>query len=290
METECDFMEIDNNIASHLQAPSLHQRKDTDIPKDLPVPMLANFGHFENSDETESSFMTGDVDGEQKAVSAGSNVEINDNDDSDLLANETTQNVQKHHVEELESLNTEGSSVKQGNYGEHLKQNFAVQGDALKDDCEDLFASFGEGPTNIGSIDSNPLFCGESQPFDEVEERTHGNNSNAPTLLSPNVERRIGNESGQLDNQQSALHIKTSIIGGTSNGTESDPLVNPVTQVPTRATDPLNERQNRNDNSLDELFRTESPDREFVFVDCDGTAQGEPRLPRHPLENSDEFY
>lgn len=287
METECDFMEIDNNIASRLQVPSLQQQqKDNDIPEGLPVPMLANFGHFENSDETESSFMSGDVEGEQNDDSAGSNEQGKDNDESGLTVNETTQNVQKQHVEELESLNTEASSVKQGNDVEYSKQNFAVQGGVLKDASEDLFASFGEGPANIESIDSNPLFCGESQ-VEEVEESTYDNNSTATTLLSSNIERRIENERGHLENQQSVLPNQKSNIGDTSSGT--DPLLNPVTQLPIRATNTLNERKNVDDNSLEDLFRTESPDREFVFVNRDGTAQGEPSPPRHPLENNDEF-
>ncbi|XP_078375705.1 TBC1 domain family member 5-like isoform X2 [Oculina patagonica] len=285
METECDFMEIDNNIASRLQIPSpQQQQKDTDIPEGLPVPMLANFDHFENSDETESSFMSGDVEGEEKEDSAGSNEQGKEDDESGLTVKETTQNVQN--VEELESLNTEASSVKQGNDVEYSKQNFAVQGGVLKDASEDLFASFGEGPANIESIDSNPLFCGESQ-VEGVEERTYDVNSTTTTLLSSNTEHRIENESGQIENEQSVLRNPNSIIGDTSNGT--DPLFNTVSHLPTQSTNPLNERKSANDNSLEELFRTESPDREFVFVNRDGTAQGEPSPSRHPLENNDEF-
>ena len=275
METECDFMEIDNNIASRLQVPSPHQQRDTDIPEGLPVPMLANFDHFENSDETESSFMTGDVEGEQKEASASSNEQMKDNDESGLTVSETTQDVQTEHVEELEDLNTEISSVRQGNDGEGLEQNIVIQGGILKDESEDLLASFGEGPANIESIHSNPLLCGESQ-VDEAEERTNDDKSNASTLMPSNVERRV-----EDDVQQSIVDNQTGIVQNTSTSNGTGPLLNP-----TQAT---NELKNLNDISVGELFRTESPDRDFVFVNRDGTAQGEHRLPRHPLENSDEF-
>lgn len=287
METECDFMEIDNNIAARLQIPSLQQQKEKDssLPESLPVPMLANFGHFENSDENESSFMSGDAGGEQKSESVGSDEQAKENDECSLTATETTENIQKQIVEELENLNTEIISVKQENNGEYPKQNFAVHGGDIKDDSEDLFASFGEGPGNMESILSNPLFCGEIQD-DDAEERTNVDNSNATTLLASNVEHRADNETGQLDSQESALHNQKGTVADASTSSETDPLLNPL---PTPTTNTLNERQNANDITAEELSGTESLDRDFVFVNPDGTAQGEPRPPRHPLENSDEF-
>ena len=312
METECDFMEIDNNIASRLQIPSLDQQKekDTELPEGLPVPMLANFGHFENSDEYESSFMSGDG-GEEPRSGSGSDEQAKENDECSLratdeqakengecsltatdeqakengecslTATETSKNAQKHIAEELENLNIEITSVKQENNGEFPKQNIAVHEEAVKDDNGDLFASFVEGPGNLESIISNPLFCGEIQD-NNVEDRTHVDNSTAATPFGSNVEYSIDSKTGQLDNQQPVL---LSHKGSAVGPSETDPLFNPPEA---KAANPLNERQNPNDSS-EKLSGAESLDRDFVFVNHDGTAQGEPRPPRHPLENSDEF-
>ena len=297
METECDFMEIDNNIASRLQIPSLDQQKekDTELPEGLPVPMLANFGHFENSDEYESSFMSGDG-GEEPRSGSGSDEQAKENDECSLratdeqakengecslTATETSKNAQKQIAEELENLNIEITSVKQENNGEFPNQNIAVHEGAVKDDNEDLFASFGEGPGNLESIISNPLFCGEIQD-NNVEDRTHVDNSTAATPFGSNVEYSIDSKTGQLDNQQPVL---LSHKGSAVGPSETDPLFNPPEA---KAANPLNERQNPNDSS-EKLSGAESLDRDFVFVNRDGTAQGESRPPRHPLENSDEF-
>ena len=297
METECDFMEIDNNIASRLQIPSLDQQKekDTELPEGLPVPMLANFGHFENSDEYESSFMSGDG-GEEPRSGSGSDEQAKENDECSLratdeqakengecslTATETSKNAQKQIAEELENLNIEITSVKQENNGEFPNQNIAVHEGAVKDDNEDLFASFGEGPGNLESIISNPLFCGEIQD-NNVEDRTHVDNSTAATPFGSNVEYSIDSKTGQLDNQQPVLLSHKGSAVGLS---ETDPLFNPPEA---KAANPLNERQNPNDSS-EKLSGAESLDRDFVFVNRDGTAQGESRPPRHPLENSDEF-
>lgn len=288
METECDFMEIDNNIAARLQIPSLQQQKENDsgLPEGLPVPMLANFGHFENSDENESSFMSGDGGEEQRGESAGSDEQAQENDECSSTATETSaENAQKQIVEELENLNTEITSVKQGDIGEYSQQNIAVHGGAVKDDREDLFASFGDGPGNVESILSNPLFCGEIQANDS-EERTRVDNSNTATPSGSTVECGIDNETGQLDNQRSVLHYHKGTVVDTSTSSETDPLFN---SPEAKATNPLNERQNPNDISSKQLSGAESFDRDFVFVNRDGTAQGEPRPPRHPLEASDEF-
>ena len=144
-----------------------------------------------------------------------------------------------------------------------------------------MFASFGEGPGNLESIISNPLFCGEIQD-NNVEDRTHGDNSTVATLFGSNVEYSIDSKTGQLDNQQPVL---LSHKGSAVGPSETDPLFNPPEA---KAANPLNERQNPNDSS-EKLSGAESLDRDFVFVNRDGTAQGEPRPPRHPLENSDEF-
>lgn len=287
METECDFMEIDNNIAARLQIPSLQQQKEKDsgLPEGLPVPMLANFGHFENSDENESSFMSGDGGEEQRGESTGSDEQTKGNDECGLTATETTENDQKQMVEELENLNTEITSVKQEDNGEYPKQNIAVCGGAVKDDSKDLFASFGDGPGNVESILSNPLFCGEIQANDS-EQRIHVDNSNTATLFGSNAECRIDNETGQLDNQRSVLHGHKGTVVDTSTSSETDPLFNPPEA---KATNPLNERRNPNDISAEQLSGAESLDPDFVFVNRDGTAEGEPRPPRHPLETSDEF-
>ena len=284
METECDFMEIDNNIAARLQVPSLDQQKekDTDLPEGLPVPMLANFGHFESSDEHESSFMSGDG-GEEPRGGSGADEQAKENDECSLTATETSKNAPKQIVEELENLNIEITSVKQENNGE--KENIAVLEGAVKDDSEDLFASFVEGSGNLESIFSNPLFCGEIQDS-SVEDRTHVDNSTATTPFGSDVECRIDNKTGQLDNQQLVLHSHEGSVVGTSTSNETDPLFNPPEA---KTANPLNERQNPNDISSEKLSGAESLDRDFVFVNHDGTAQGEPRLPRHPLESSDEF-
>ena len=297
METECDFMEIDNNIAARLQIPSLDQQKekDTELPEGLPVPMLANFGHFENSDEHESSFMSGDG-GEEPRSGSGSDEHAKENDECSLTATdeqakvndecsltvtETSKNAQEQIAEELENLNIEITSVKQENNGEYPKQNIAVHEGAVKDDNEDLFASFGEGPGNLESILSNPLFCGEIQA-NNVEDRTHVDNLTAATPFGSNVES-IDSETGQLNDQRPVLLSHTGSVVGPS---ETDPLFNPPEA---KAANPLNERQNPNDISSETLSGAGSLDRDFVFVNRDGTAQGEPRPPRHPLENSDEF-
>jgi len=287
METECDFMEIDNNIAARLQIPSLQQQKEKDsgLPEGLPVPMLANFGHFESSDEYESSFMSGNGGEEQSAECTGSDEQAKENDECSLTATETSENAQKQIVEELENLNTEITSVKQDDNGEYPQQNIAVHGGSVKDDSVDLFASFGDGPGNVESILSNPLFCGEIQANDS-EQRTHVDNSNTAAPLGSNVECGIDNETGQLDNQRPVLHNHKGNVVNTSTSSETDPLFN---QPEAKATNLLNEQQNPNDFSVEQLSGAESLDRDFVFVNHDGTAQGEPRPPRHPLEASDEF-
>ena len=280
-------MEIDNNIAARLQIPSLHQQKeqDTSLPEGLPVPMLANFGHFENSDENESSFMSGDGGEEQKGESAGSDEQAKENDECSLTATETTEDVQKQIVEELKNVNSEITSVKQENNGEYPKQNIAVHGGAVHDDSEDLFASFGDGPRNVESILSNPLFCGEIQDNDP-EQMTQVDTSNAATAFGCKVECGIDDDMGQLDNQRPVLHSHQGSIVDTSTSSETDPLFNPPEA---KATNPPNELQNPNDISTEGLCGAESLDRDFVFVNRDGTAQSEPRPPRHPLETSDEF-
>ena len=276
METECDFMDIDNNIAARLQIPSLHQHKEKDsgLPEGLPVPMMANFGHFENSDEHESSFMSGDAGEEKKGEMAGSDEQSSENVECGLTATETTEDVQKQIVEELENLNKEIISVKQENNGEYPKENIAVHTGEVKD--ENLFASFGEGPGNVESILSNPLFCGEIQAND-AEERTQVDNSNAATPFGSSIDSRIENESSQLANQRPALHNHKGTAVDTCTSSETDPLFDPPEA---KATNPLSKRQNPNAESLD---------RDFVFVNRDGTAQAEPRPQRHPLEISDEF-
>ena len=55
MEHECDFMEIDNNIAARLQVSSPNQGTDR-LPQNISVPLLANYEHFEHATEKESSF------------------------------------------------------------------------------------------------------------------------------------------------------------------------------------------------------------------------------------------
>ncbi|KAJ7389995.1 hypothetical protein OS493_028052 [Desmophyllum pertusum] len=295
METECDFMEIDNNIASRLQIPSLHQQRDGDIPKGLPeglpVPMLANFGHFENSDETESSFMSGgDVEAQEKPEeSADSSEQGEENNESSLTVTvaetpETTQSVQEPYFEELQTLNVEVSLAEQEDSVENPKQNFAVQGGDLKVDTADLFSSFGEGHADIETIDS--LFCGEGLAADS-EDRTH--HENYTTTGSCYVEP----EKGEPDTKPSIVHDQNGVQGqitSTSVSIGTDPLFDTVNELPLRPSNPLNERENVNDFSPEGLFRVESPDREFVFVNRDGTAvQVEHRPPRHPLEDSDEF-
>ena len=58
MDQDYNFMDIDNSIAARLQISSLNWRQqDRGLPENIPVPLLADFGHFESRDEKESSFM-----------------------------------------------------------------------------------------------------------------------------------------------------------------------------------------------------------------------------------------
>ena len=290
METECDFMEIDNNIASRLQIPSQHQQKDGDMPENLPVPMLANFGHFENSDETESSFMSGDVESNDKGESERSSETGKENSAMGFTttaaeASETTEGVLEQQAKELETFNTVVSAGKLDENAENPKEDIAAQEGEINDGTGNLFSSFGEGNATIESIDSNPLFCGERHIVD-TEKQTDVDSSIVTT--SPPSRNRVGveDERGEPDNGQSILNHQK---GSTTISSATDPLFNTISQLSLQGSDPLSGRENSNDSSSEGLFRTESLDREFVFVNQDGTAQNEPRPPRHPLESSDEF-
>ena len=271
METECDFVEIDNNIAARLQIPSPQQQKENDLPESLPVPMLANFGHFEESDEKESSFMTSDVDGKRSEETAGSGEPAGSVEKSETTHRDTLSG-QEQNVE-----NTETGLQKQEADEENSDQNLPVQGGVNK---EDPFSSFLEG-NDIHSIGSIPLFCGEDQKAGAEERRSSDNSNTTSESLQSGLEIRTENEISELEckHDQKSSHDNSE---STSNTTGADSLFSVANEmfVGTSETGKENGRTDR----------TESLDREFVFVNRDGTAQGSPMPPRHPLETSDEFF
>ena len=277
METECDFMEIDNNIAARLQIPSLQQQKDgSELSETLPVPMLANFGHFEDSDEKESSFMTGDVEGAQHGETA----------DSDEPAASLTKSVATHEntlsSQEQTVEDSENSLDKQDIDGEDSSHNLSDQDCGNAVDTEDLLSSFIDEHKTIHSIGSIPLFCGENRVAGTEERRSSDNsistNDSILSGLDPRSENEISVPESKLD--QKSFQDKTETVSVTLGDEPlfSEPLA--------EASYPPSETENKNT----ETRQTDSPDREFVFVNRDGTAQASPTSHRHPLEENDELF
>lgn len=284
METECDFMEIDNNIAARLQIPSLQEQKDSDIPESLPVPMLANFGHFEDSDEKESSFMTSNVEGNE-------NVEAVDSDEpaGSLAKSDTTHrdtlSSQDLNFEGSETRKAESSLGKQEGDGENSNQNLPLEGGGYAVDTEDAFLSFDGGHLDIQTVGSSPLFCDENYVVGAAERRSSDNSDSTNESFLSGLEPRTENKIGEPGSK----HEQTTFHGNSENTSitaRTDPLHNIVNELFVGASRPPNETGNDHGGT----DGTASPDREFVFVNPDGTAQGSPKPRRHPLENSDEFF
>ena len=275
METECDFMEIDNNIAARLQIPSLQQQKDgSELSETLPVPMLANFGHFENSDEKESSFMTCEVDRKQHGETADSDEQVASSTEPEV----THGNV--HSVQERTVQDSENGLGKQDADGEESSHNLCDQESGNTVDTEDLFSSFVEGQSAIHSIGSIPLFCGENRVAGTEEIRSSDNSISTNDSFLSGPDLRSDNEisAHESKHDQKSFQDKTETVSVTLG---DEPLFSePFAGAPPSETG----------NKSTETRQIESSDREFVFVNRDGTAQASPTPHRHPLEESDEFF
>ena len=291
METECDFMEIDNNIAARLQVSSVQRLKSSELPESLPVPMLANFGHFEDTDEKESSFMTTN---EDKNASAETGVSADEPMPGLIHAN-------TQRAEELRTDNVEAGVSKTSS------ENPELRGDSTQN-VTDQDADFGAGDgkpfLNIGdlhhsinSIGSNPLFRKEDVSSEKMEEFNDNFNRTSEPLF-PALEPTSENEFSQLESSTDQMNVQG---GEDTSGvvTQSDSLIDVFNELSVGASEKKETEDENNDplggkNKTDwhsPLFRTDSPhDREFVFVNRDGTAQSSPQLSRHPLENSGEFF
>ena len=283
METECDFMEIDNNIAARLQIPSLQQQKDNELPESLPVPMLANFGHFESSDEKESSFMTTNDD-----EKANGERRVSDELESETIQR-NTQSTEEQGVENLETGIAEFGLGKQERSGENSTQNMTVQFGEFGVDTDEPLSKLGEGHYNIKYDGSNPLFCEGEHVTGGNEKGSNGNLKRANESFSSGLEPRTENESSEpeskYDQQGFQGNSESSFIT-----TGTDPLFGVVNELSAGALHASKETGNENDNFFGGRGLFDSPDREFVFVNRDGTAQSSPRITRHPLENSDEYF
>ena len=277
METECDFMEIDNNIAARLQIPSLQQQKDgSELSETLPVPMLANFGHFENSDEKESSFMTCEADRKQHGETADSDEQVASSTEPEV----THGNI--HSVQERTVEDSENGLDKQDVDGEESSHNLCDQESRNTVDTEDLFSSFVEGQSSIHSIGSIPLFCGESRVAGTEEIRSSNNSISTNDSFLSGPDLRSDNEvsAPESKHDQKSFQDKTETASVTLG---DEPL---FSEPFAGASYPPSETGNKRT----ETGQIESSDREFVFVNSDGTAQASPTPHRHPLEESDEFF
>lgn len=291
METECDFMEIDNNIAARLQVSSVQRPKSSELPDSLPVPMLANFGHFEEIDERESSFMTTN---EDKNASGETGVSA-DEPTPDLLPANTPRE------EELRTDNVEAGVSKASSENPELggdsTQNVTDQDADFEADAGKPFLNIGDLQHSINSIGSNPLFGEEDVASKKMEEFNDNFNRTSEPLF-PALEPAAENEFSQLESATDQRNVQGS---EDSSGvvTQTDSLFDVFNELSVGASE-KKETGDENNDALggkgetdwhSPLLGTDSPsDREFVFVNRDGTAQSSPQLSRHPLENSGEFF
>lgn len=274
METECDFMEIDNNIASRLQVPSLHKQKESDISDTLPVPMLANFGHFESEgDEKESSFMAGNIDGKQNGETAGSSEPSSEGD----LENGEGAIAGTQRNEEQAVVDSESNGGKLVVDLENTGSDILVEGG---DNAVHGEESVVQGQHDIQSGGSNSSFCGDSVVTSAEETRSNGNSVNSNESCLSGIDPRTDNETNKPEEQCGENNVlKNRDAIDCPNGSESLDDTKLFEETPRPPSD--------SGNDVTGTTRTESPDREFVFVDRDGTAQAPPS---HPLERSDEYF
>ena len=283
IETECDFMEIDNNIASRLQIPPQNQQKHSEIPENLPVPMMANFGHFENSDETESSFMSAGVkQGNIQESEHSSEADKENNGKEFSMVSAEMESIQQQ-LRELENLNAEISAGKHDGKAENLKENFAALEDGENVGAGDLVFRFGEETGTLESTQSTRLLQGEDKVGDTTAER-HVDNSDLPS----HDKLRRENERSEGDKDELKANNFRGMDGSLTTLCDTDHLRNATSQLSLPISDPLTERENNNDNFLSGVLRGDPLDREFVFVNRDGTAESELKPKWHPLESSGE--
>ena len=164
METECDFMEIDNNIAARLQVSSVQRPKSSELPESLPVPMLANFGHFEETDEKESSFMT-------------TNEDKNASGETEASADEPTPGLLPANTQREEELRTDNveagvskASSENPELGGDSTQNVTDRDADFEADDGKPFLNIGDLHHSINPIGSNPLFGEEDLSSKKMEE------------------------------------------------------------------------------------------------------------------------
>ena len=283
IETECDFMEIDNNIASRLQIPPQNQQKHSEIPENLPVPMMANFGHFENSDETESSFMSAGVkQGNIQESEHSSEADKESNGKEFSMASAEMESIQQQ-LREFENLNAEILAGKHDGKAENLKENFAALEDGENVGAGDLVLRFGEETGTLESTQSTRLLQGEDKVGDTTAER-HVDNSDLPS----HDKLKRENERSEGDKDELKANNFQGIVGSLTTSCDTDHLCNATSPLSLPISDPLTERKNNNDNFLSGVLRGDPLDKEFVFVNRDGTAESELKPKWHPLENSGE--
>lgn len=253
METECDFMEIDNNIASRLQVPCLTQQKESEIPETLPVPMLANFDHFQpDNDEKESSFMT-NIDAKQESENAGSREPLADFENGEV---------------------SESSGEKHVDF-DYASSDVFLKNEGFIGNDEEAASSFFQGQQEDQSDGSVSLFCADSKYKSAEETRSNDRSMSANDSFSDN-EPRTEEKVAQSDQQCDQVNVGDTIL--CSDHGVRDPL-----QVGNQTSHPLVDSES----DYADTGRTNSLDREFVFVNQDGTAQVSPL---HPLEESDDYF
>lgn len=160
---------------------------------------------------------------------------------------------------------------------------------------ENRFLNIGDLHHSINSIGSNPLFGEEDLSSKKMEEFNDNFNRTSEPLF-PALEPTVENEFSQLESTTDQRNVQG---GEDSSGvvTQTDSLFDVFHELSVGASEKKETGEENNDalggksDTHSPLFGTDSPpDREFVFVNRDGTAQSSPQLSRHPLENSGEFF
>ncbi|XP_022797430.1 TBC1 domain family member 5-like isoform X2 [Stylophora pistillata] len=284
IETECDFMEIDNNIASRLEIPPQNQQKDSEIPENLPVPMMANFGHFENSDETESSFISGDVQqGNFQESEHFSEVSKENKGKEFSMTSAEIESIQQQ-LRELETITAEVRAGKHDRKAENAEETLATHEGGNNDDAQYLVSPLNGGNGILESTESNSLLHGEEGVSDTKAQRNVENSE----LLShdkPGGEDEICDG----DKEDSIANDFQRMKGSRATSCDTNPLCDTDSQLSLPTSDPLTEGESSNDTFSTGVLRSDSPCREFVFVNHDGTADNELKPKSHPLESSGEF-